>query len=183
MEAEATNAAYGLSSNRYVVVEKRLDQLSYTATFSWNTVSVVKIYVSTLNSFNINNKALTSNVATLTTSASHGMAVGDKVTVTGVDATFNGTYTLTAVTTDTFSYAKTGTNVVSAAVSPVGVVEVSRSGYFVALDAMRIDNVGTVNPLYGLTGYSIIQNTGAETIIKNPNTNNYIEFRFILDVT
>jgi hypothetical protein len=46
-----------------------------------------------------------------------------------------------------------------------------------------IDNVGTVNPLYGLTGYSIIQNTGAETIIKNPNTNNYIEFRFILDVT
>jgi hypothetical protein len=183
MEAEARNEDYQLSSNRYVVIEKRLDQLVYTPTFSWNTVSVVKIYVSTLNEFSINNKALTSNVATLTTSASHGMSTGDKVTVTGIDSTFNGTYIVTGTTTDTFSYAKTATNVTSAAVSPVGGAEVSRSGYFVALDAMRIDNVGTVNPLYGLTGYSIIQNSAAETIIKDPNTNNYIEFRFILDVT
>jgi hypothetical protein len=183
MEAEARNEDYQLSSNRYVVIEKRLDQLVYTPTFSWNTVSVIKIYVSTLNEFEINNKVLTSDVATLTTSTAHGMAINDKVTVSGVDSTFNGTYTVTAVTTDTFSYAKVGTNVTSAAVSPVGFVNVSRSGYFVALDAMRIDNVGTVNPLYGLTGYSIIQNSGAETIIKAPNTNNYIEFRFILDVT
>jgi hypothetical protein len=183
MEAEARNEDYQLSSNRYVVIEKRLDELVYTPTFSWNTVSVIKIYTSTLNEFDVNNKALTSNIATLTTSAAHGMATGDRVTVTGVDSTFNGTYTITGVTTDTFSYDKTATNVTSAAVSPVGGAEVSRSGYFVALDAMRIDNVGTVNPLYGLTGYSIIQNSGAETIIKDPNTNNYIEFRFILDVT
>jgi hypothetical protein len=183
MEAEARNEDYQLSSNRYVVIEKRLDELVYTPTFSWNTVSVIKIYTSTLNEFEINNKALTSDVATLTTSAAHGMATGNRITVTGVDSTFNGTYTVTDVTTNTFSYAKTATNVTSAAVSPVGQVEVSRSGYFVALDAMRIDNVGTVNPLYGLTGYSIIQNSAAETIIKDPNTNNYIEFRFILDVT
>ena len=183
MQAEATNAAYGLSSNRYVVVSKRLDQLVYTPTFSWNTVSVIKIYTSALNTFIVNNKALSSDVATLTTSASHGMAIGDKVTVAGVDSTFNGTYTVTAVTSDTFSYAKTATNVTSAAVSPTGTAEVSRSGYFIGLDAMRIDNVGTVNPLYGLTGYSIIQNSSAQTVIKAPNTNNYIEFRFILDVT
>jgi hypothetical protein len=183
MESEARNEDYQLSSNRYVVIEKRLDELVYTPTFSWNTVSVIKIYTSTLNEFDVNNKALTSNIATLTTSAAHGMATGDRVTVTDVDSTFNGTYTITGVTTDTFSYAKTATDVTSAAVSPVGGAEVSRSGYFVALDAMRIDNVGTVNPLYGLTGYSIIQNSGAETIIKDPNTNNYIEFRFILDVT
>jgi hypothetical protein len=183
MEAEATNSVYGLSANRYVVIEKRLDQLTYTPTFSWNTVSIIKIYVSTLNTLSIDNKVLSSNFATLRTTVAHGMAIGDRVTVTGVDATFNGTHTITGVTTDTFTYAKTATNVTSAAVSPVGTVEVSRSGYFVALDAMRIDNVATINPLYGLTGYSIIQNTGAETIIKDPNTNNYIEFRFILDVT
>jgi hypothetical protein len=184
MEAEATNQVYQLSSNRYVVIEKRLDELVYTPTFSWNTVSIIKIYVSTLNTFIINNKALSSNVATLTTSAAHGMSIGNRITVSGVETDFNGTFTVTAVTTDTFSYSKTydGT-VASAAVSPTGVLEVSRPGYFVALDAMRIDNVGTVNPLYGLTGYSIIQNTTAETIIKPPNTNNYIEFRFILDVT
>lgn len=67
----------------------------------------------------VTNKALTSNVATLT-SAAHGFEVGDTVAITGVDATFNGTFTITAKTTDTFSYAKTATNVTSAAVSPAG---------------------------------------------------------------
>ena len=56
----------------------------------------------------INNKALTSNVATLTTTAAHGLCVGMEITITGVDATFNGTYTITGVpTTTTFTYAKT----------------------------------------------------------------------------
>jgi hypothetical protein len=61
----------------------------------------------------ITNKALTSNVATLTTSAAHGMAVGMTADVNNVDATFNGSYTITAVTSTTFSYAKTASNVTS----------------------------------------------------------------------
>jgi N4-gp56 family major capsid protein len=68
----------------------------------------------------VTNKALTSNVATLTTSAAHGFEVGESVTVAGVDATFNGSYTITAVTSTTFSFAKTASNVASAAVSPAG---------------------------------------------------------------
>jgi hypothetical protein len=69
----------------------------------------------------ISNKALTSNVATLTTSAVHGLSVGMQIVITSVDATFNGTYTITSVpTTTTFTYAKTASNVTSAAVSPVG---------------------------------------------------------------
>ena len=69
----------------------------------------------------VSNKALTSNVATLTTSAAHGFDVGDTVAITGVDATFNGTYTIASVpSTTTFTYAKTASNVTSAAVSPVG---------------------------------------------------------------
>jgi hypothetical protein len=69
----------------------------------------------------INNKALTSNVATLTTTAAHGLCVGMEITITGVDATFNGTYRITGVpTTTTFTYAKTASNVASTAVSPVG---------------------------------------------------------------
>jgi len=63
----------------------------------------------------VTNKALTSNVATLTTSVAHGLGVGQVVTISGVDSTFNGTYTLTAVTSDTLSYAKTATNVTSVA--------------------------------------------------------------------
>jgi hypothetical protein len=55
--------------------------------------------------------------------------------------------------------------------------------YYVALDSLRLENIATVNPLYGLTGYSVIQNADASPIIKNPNTNNYIEFRFSVDVS
>jgi hypothetical protein len=79
------------------------------------------------NVFSINNKVLTGNVATLTTSATHTYVNGNSVTVTGVDATFNGTYTITAVTGNTFSYAKTASNVTSAAVSPVGSAVVNTS--------------------------------------------------------
>ena len=69
----------------------------------------------------INNKALTSNVATLTTTAAHGLSIGMEIVITGVDATFNGTYRITTIpTTTTFTYAKTATNVASTAVSPVG---------------------------------------------------------------
>jgi len=69
----------------------------------------------------INNKALTSNVATLTTTADHGLSVGMQITISDVDATFNGEYRITGVpTTTTFTYAKTAANVASTAVSPVG---------------------------------------------------------------
>ena len=57
------------------------------------------------------------------------------------------------------------------------------SDYYIALDAMRLENIATVNPLYGLTGYSVIKNDDATTIIKSPNTNNYVEFRFSIGVT
>lgn len=66
----------------------------------------------------VSNKALTSNVATITTSAAHGLFVGDTVKITGVDTTFNGTWTITTVpSTTTFTYARTATNVTSGASS------------------------------------------------------------------
>jgi hypothetical protein len=69
----------------------------------------------------ITNKALTSNVATLTTSTAHGLSVGMQITISGVDATFNGEYRITGVpTTTTFTYAKTATDVASTPVSPAG---------------------------------------------------------------
>ena len=77
--------------------------------------------VGVANSKVVNNKALTSNVATLTTSTAHNFTAGESVVITGVDATFNGTYTIVATpTTTTFTYAKTASNVTSAVVTPVG---------------------------------------------------------------
>lgn len=66
---------------------------------------------------NITNKALTSNVATLTTSVDHRILVGQNVTVASVDATFDGIYSVTAVTSNTFSYAKVAADVASTAAS------------------------------------------------------------------
>lgn len=63
----------------------------------------------------VNNKALTNNVATLTTSATHGFKVGQSVVISGVDATFNGTYVIASTPTGTtFTYALTAANVTSA---------------------------------------------------------------------
>jgi hypothetical protein len=71
----------------------------------------------------VSNKALTSNVATLTTSAAHGFNVGDTVNISGVDSTFNGTFTiLSTPTTTTFTYAKTAADVVSASATGTALV-------------------------------------------------------------
>ncbi|MSV52735.1 MAG: S8 family serine peptidase, partial [Actinobacteria bacterium] len=72
----------------------------------------------------ITNKALTSNVATLTTSTAHGLAVGDVVVVEGVGSPFNGTVTVTTVpTSTTFKFALTSVNVTSSAVNPTGIAQ------------------------------------------------------------
>ena len=94
----------------------------------------------------ITNKARTTNVATLTTSAAHGLSTGLSITITGVDATFNGTYTITGVpTTTTFTYT-TGTSgtVTSTAVSPTGTGVTDPVVHF-------IDYIsGTAEPVYAI---------------------------------
>jgi hypothetical protein len=114
MEIDVTNGTgvgeYNLSTNRYLVIQKQLQELYKTPGFTWNTVRVVKIYASTI---------------------------------------VSGTPT---------------------------------DDYYICLDAIRLDNVSTFNPLYGMTGYSIVQNTDAETVVKSANTTNYVEFRFALGV-
>ncbi|UDL15878.1 hypothetical protein QEH42_gp087 [Microbacterium phage Pumpernickel] len=60
----------------------------------------------------VTNKQLTSNVATLTTSVAHQFEAGDQVSVSGVDATFDGNYViLETPSATTFTYAKTAANV------------------------------------------------------------------------
>ena len=77
--------------------------------------------------FSINQKALVSNVATLQTTVNHTYTSGQVVVVSGVDSTFNGTYTITTTTANSFSYAKTSINVSATAVSPVGTAVVNTS--------------------------------------------------------
>ena len=103
-------------------------------------------------SYAVTNKALTSNVATLTTAA-HGYKVGDVVTVTGVGSPFDGTHTITVVgSTTTFSYAKTNANVSSAA-SSGGTAVSSSTVQFAAGDLVSLDvsSVGSGTAGSGLT--------------------------------
>lgn len=108
-----TNGEDGVdfANNRYFVVEKQLQELNKTIGFSWDAVTIVKVYCSVLFG-------------------------------TGLE------------------------------VSP---------NYWIALDGIRIDNVTTVNPLYGLTGYSVIKNDEGTTVSKRSNTTNFVEFRFAFD--
>jgi hypothetical protein len=54
--------------------------------------------------------------------------------------------------------------------------------FYVALDALRIENTDELNVLYGLVGYSVIKNVQARPIIKSANTTNFVEFRFNIGV-
>ena len=114
-EVDLTNGTgageYDFTENRYFVISKQLQELYTTANFTWNAVTVVKIYACVIDS---------------------GSPSED---------------------------------------------------YYIGLDAIRLENIATVNPLYGLTGYAVIQNVDAETIVKSPNTSNYVEFRFSVGVT
>jgi hypothetical protein len=93
----------------------------------------------------ITNKELTDNVATLTTGTAHGYEPGDIVFVSGVDATFDGTPTITGFKTivdvpspTTFTYAATAANVASTAVSPVGAVLKGGTGYIESADELSV---------------------------------------------
>jgi len=78
----------------------------------------IDVYFATLSAVGggVTNKALTSNVATITTSTSHGLTTGDLVVVAIGDAVFDGTYTVASTPTGTtFTYARTNANVTSTA--------------------------------------------------------------------
>lgn len=98
----------------------------------------------------VSNKAIVSNVATLTTSLPHEFAPGDIVTVAGITPTqFNGTYTILATpTTTTFTYAKVSADVASAVQTPAGTAAVSPG----ARPVNELTNDGDTNTDFNVPG-------------------------------
>jgi hypothetical protein len=87
-------------------------------TNSGTTVVIGAGYTGNGVAYNVSNKALTSNVATITTTNPHYLTTGETVEISGVDAVFDGTYTVASTpTANTFTYAKSNGNVSSTAVS------------------------------------------------------------------
>ena len=54
--------------------------------------------------------------------------------------------------------------------------------HYVVIDAMRFENISTINPLYVMSGYSVVNTNNGYPIVKVENTSNYIEFRLALGV-
>ena len=95
----------------------------------------------------VTNKALTSNVATLTTSTVHGLVAGDSVWVEGVGSPFDSTtapYTvISAPTTTTFTYAKTNADIASTAVS-LSYAKVNKPGKILMESASTLVSTGYI---------------------------------------
>ncbi len=74
--------------------------------------------------FSVNNYSRSTNVVTITTSATHNITVGQTIVVADVSSAANGTWVVTAVTGTTIAYATlTSGTITSTAVSPVGSVK------------------------------------------------------------
>jgi Flp pilus assembly protein TadG len=109
-----TRYAYGDRTNR----PDRQQQPYCTGDNSFNATAAPA-------AITVTSKARSSRgVATLTTGSSHDFRVGDVVIVSGVDASFNGTQTVTAVNNNstTFSYSSPGSRLNATTVSPRGSV-------------------------------------------------------------
>jgi hypothetical protein len=89
-------------------------------------VTPPQVYTSTSAKCLVTNKSLSGGTATLTIPY-NTFSVGNSITVEGVDSTFNGTYTITAINTTnkTISYLKTGTVASTPVVSPIVTTDVS----------------------------------------------------------
>jgi hypothetical protein len=107
----AGHASNDFTTNRYFVINKKLEELTKSGSFSWSAVNTVKFSVCVL------------------------------------DQSDN-----------------------------------PSSDFYVALDALRIENTDSLNVLYGLVGYSVIKNVQARPIIKSANSTNFVEFRFNIGV-
>jgi|688.fasta_scaffold106533_5 hypothetical protein len=108
----------------------------------------------------ITNAALASNVVTLTFAAAHGIEVGKRIAVKDLPAPFtslNGSFVVASVTTTspfTLTYALTGTNITSAAVS-AGVVAPS----------LLLDGTDAPFRLLGLSNLQPSNSTNKESVI------------------
>jgi hypothetical protein len=182
LDINADNNILDFDQNRYVVDEKRIDELTYQGdSFSWRDVSRIKIYASANDRLAVTFKQANGTKATITTGTTeHNVEVGEYVLISIGDTNFDGYKKVTEKTSTTISFASSSTVTVAPVVN--GVVDVVNKNFYISLDAIRLDNVTTANPLYGLTGYSLVQNAESSPIVKSPNSSNYIEYRFALDV-
>ena len=105
------NAAFLVMDDAWVPTLK-IGNYSGTKTKDLGSGAVSINTITTDISKSISHKQLTDNMAIITTSTAHGFSEGDYVTISGINATFNGSYYIADVpTTTTFMYVKVASDV------------------------------------------------------------------------
>jgi hypothetical protein len=134
----------------------------------------------------VTDKELSSDVATLTTSTDHSFKVNETVVVTGVDSIFDGTYTISAVTTTspfTFSYSKTNDTISSTPVTAT-VQGFDGTAYFSKdiVNKIVTTNIATIetSDVHGLSAGRVVTISGVDgtfdgtfTVINAPTTTTF----------
>ena len=167
------------NTNRYHVVPMLLQNLRKSTGFTWNTINVTKVYASVFGSIAAVQKEVSSNVATVTTQEDHGFSVGDSVSISGLGAPYDGDQLITGASGSTISFPVVSAD--EAQTGDSGTVVGPSSKFLVALDGLRMENNTAESPIYGLVGYSVVRTPFAQTVLKQPNTSNIMEFRFGVD--
>jgi hypothetical protein len=169
----------------------------------------------------------TTNI-TISTATSHNVAVGNKVTLSGITpSAYNGTWTAQSGTTGStlildignnpgpitdggevrnenkydfsnnryvvanrkikelyktagFSWDKVTT--VKVFVSITATSPLSGADFYVALDALKLENISSFSNVYGLTAYTVMKTSDSLAIVKSDNTSSFIEFSYLVDV-
>jgi len=57
------------------------------------------------------------------------------------------------------------------------------NNFYVALDSLRFDNTTIQNPLYGMTGYTVVKTESGLPIVKEASSSNIVEFRFGMGIS
>jgi hypothetical protein len=159
-----TSTAHGLVANERAFISNLTNSNSmyngsWAVTGAPTTTTFTFVHTTgTLANRTVTNVALTSNVATLTTSTAHGFAVGNTVVVSGVTNNtnlFNGTYTVASVpTTTTFTYAKTNANIASAVATGTPLVYASSAAATGTSPNVYEENLLTI-PLNSVVAFPI----------------------------
>jgi len=164
--------------NRYFVATSEIQDLYQTSQFTWGVADYALIYASVAARYAVppGGATIDDGVVTVTTTKPHGFSRGHKVILNNNPSL---SFTITESTEFTFKF--------ESATLPIGILVATSasSNYYVALDAMRFENIASISSVYGLVGYSEVS-TNYEgfprAILKKPNTSNFIEFRYALDV-
>jgi hypothetical protein len=115
--------------------------------------------------YSVSRAARSAEVVTLTTTVAHGYTVGQKIRVSGIDSSFNGTYAITAVPSSTkLRYATPGGGVVAETDAPNGAEVIKDFGFFemsgiidpiAVVDALA--TVGGSLPFSAVTGTASVE--------------------------